>query len=235
MFSLFKKKVKKEIDTTNINSLNKALKVIEEFIYFEEFDRADKAIEEIQYKENESFNMYIETLKESEKKREIEKFKGRMESIQKLKKINSEKKTKFQKKMVILRKKNEVLAIEKQITENLSNGKFNECNAILNEFAEKYAGDILVINFVNRQKKQITKIIERNKIKKENEIKNDAFREARLLMGELKSEMAILKPVESKKNTLLTLKDYLSVYTRIKNRLRDKRLLDEINLLIQAQ
>jgi hypothetical protein len=46
MFQLFKTK-KKNINTESINNFNAALKVIEDFILFEEFDNAAMAINEI--------------------------------------------------------------------------------------------------------------------------------------------------------------------------------------------
>jgi 5-formyltetrahydrofolate cyclo-ligase len=73
MWKLFKRK-NKNIDTSVIKNFNNALKIIEEFIALEEFEKAERSIVEIKNKENISFQEYIETVKEENKKVEIDKF-----------------------------------------------------------------------------------------------------------------------------------------------------------------
>ena len=94
MFNLFKKK-KKNIDTNQIKDFNNILKIIEDFILFEEFNKAEKAIQEVLHKENESFKYYIDTVAEKDKKEELKKFKKKILKIEQLKEKNDTKKKKI--------------------------------------------------------------------------------------------------------------------------------------------
>jgi hypothetical protein len=116
MFGLFKKK-KKNIDTSEIKNFNNIIKIIEDFILFEEFDKASSAINEVLYKENESFKYYIETVEEKKKKTELEKFKDKIKKIEKLKEKNDEKKKKYEKDLREKKKKEEIKFIKRKTQE----------------------------------------------------------------------------------------------------------------------
>jgi lipoate synthase len=115
MFNIFKKR--KKIDTSQIKDFDNILRVIKDFIYFEDFEKASAAINEVIEKENESFNHYINTVPEKKKKEEIGKFKKKLDKIYKLKKINEEAKKKFEIKLYNKKKKEEMRFVEKKIIE----------------------------------------------------------------------------------------------------------------------
>jgi len=116
MFNIFKKK-KKQIDTIAATNFNNVLKVIEDFILFEEFNKASLAINEVIEKENESFKIYIEKVEEKNKKKELENFKKKLEKLYKLKEKNDEKKRKYEIKILQKRKKEEIKFVEKKVIE----------------------------------------------------------------------------------------------------------------------
>jgi hypothetical protein len=116
MWSLFKRK-NKEIDTSQIKNFNNALKVIEEFIKLEDFNKAEKSINEIKIKENNSFQVFIENIKEVDRKKEIEKFKKKILKIDILKEKLEKNKEVFEKKLNIKKKIIEKKDIERNIND----------------------------------------------------------------------------------------------------------------------
>lgn len=234
MFGLFRKK-KKNIDTSEIKNFNNIIKIIEDFILFEEFDKASKAINEVLYKENESFKYYIETVEEKNKKEELEKFKAKIKRIEKLKVKNDEKKKKYEKELKEKRKKEEIKIITKKTQELIWTWNFDEAISLINNFFEKtWNNDVDIINFVSKQKKIIAKQLEKYKQKKEREIKKDALKEAQELIWEIKNDIKEDTKTENI-NFLQKLKNKFNFYWSFKKRLKDKRLLDEVNLLLQSQ
>jgi ribosomal protein L22 len=113
MLEFFKRR-KKDINTDDINNFNKALKVVDSFVSMEDFEKAYLAINEIKTKEVESFNEYIENVKENERKQKNEKFKEKLKKIQKIK-------NKIDKKKIVydIRFKKKQREIEKKQLENL--------------------------------------------------------------------------------------------------------------------
>jgi hypothetical protein len=116
MLNFFKKK-KKNIDTNAIKDFNNIVKVIEDFILFEEFDKAEKAIQEVLYKENESFKYYIENVAEKDKKDELKKYKNKISKIEALKIKNDTKKRKFQIYIRDRKKKEEIKFVKEKTKE----------------------------------------------------------------------------------------------------------------------
>lgn len=114
MFAFFKTK-KKKISTENINNFNTALKVIEDFILFEEFQNAILAINEIKSKENESFKIFIDNIPEKEKKAELEKFKKKLLLLEKLKDKTDQKRIKYEIELKARKIKIEKEAIRTQL------------------------------------------------------------------------------------------------------------------------
>lgn len=105
----------------------------------------------------------------------------------------------------------------------------------MNSLVEKNPHDVKIINISNNLKKQITKQIEKDKQKKQREIKKDTLREAQELIWEIKNIPLDEKEKQQHKSLFLTLKEKLNFYGSFKRRLKDKRLLDEVNLLLQSQ
>jgi hypothetical protein len=181
MFGLFKKK-NKNIDTSKINSFNKALKVIEDFIDLEEFQKAQSAINEIREKENDSFQKFVEGLKEDERKKEVEKLKQTMSRIEKLKKKLDKNKEIYDKNFKNKRKEIEKKQIEKNINDLIGKKDVINASNLINDYLEKNHNNVEVIKYVNKKRKELTNLIEKQKKIREKEIKNDAILEAKILI-----------------------------------------------------
>ena len=90
-----------------------------------------------------------------------------------------------------------------------------------------------IINFISKQKKIINRSIELDKKRKEKEIKRDAFLQAQELIWDIKSET--LREEKKVEKTLFDkVKDSIFFYSKLKKKLKDKKLLDEINLLLHS-
>ena len=231
ILNFFRKK-ENTIKLEDILNFNKVLKTIEDFIKLEDFIKAGKAIDEVIYKETESFNDYIENVSEKNKKQELKKFKHNLDKLNKLKEINNLKKAKYEQKQKIKEINEEKFFIDKQIKNSISSWNFIEPINILNLFLEKNSKDLGVISFVNKRKKEINIQIEKDKLKKKRKIKNDTFLQAQELIWE------IIKNQEKIKNIwnitfIEKIKSIIWFYSNIRKKIRDKRLLEEVELLLQ--
>jgi len=181
MFNIFKRK-NKVINTEKVTDFNNVLKVIGDFIYYNDYKKAEKAIQEVIAKEQESFKNYIETIEEKKKKDELKKFKQKLEKINALKEKLDIKKQKSENEIKEKKKKEELKFTKKQVEELTGNYKFDEAISFLNILLEKYKNDIEVINYINKEKKNISKKIDKYRVRKEKEIKNNTFQEAQELI-----------------------------------------------------
>lgn len=221
---------KKKIDTQKIKNFNNALKVVEDFVLLEDFEKASLALKEIRSKEDESFRKYIETIEEKDKKKEIDLFKSKISRIDTLKEKVEKKKQEYdnniRKKKKTLEKKN----IENLIKEAIWKKDFIKAWQLATDYLEKNQDNLEVINYVNKIKKELLKLTEKEKKKQEKEIKKDALLEAKQLIWEIQYDVNEGKTKE-KKNFFTSLKSKFN----IRKKLKEKRLFDEITILLQAQ
>lgn len=234
MLNFFKKK-KKNIDTNAIKDFNNIVKVIEDFILFEEFDKAEKAIQEVLYKENESFKYYIENVAEKDKKDELKKYKNKISKIEALKIKNDTKKRKFQIYIRDRKKKEEIKFVKEKTKEFTQTWNFDEAISLVNSLIENNTKDIKILNLGNNIKKDIAKQMERYKQKKQREIKKDTLREAQELIWEIVTNEENQNKKTQNTSFIQTLRNKFNFYWSFKKRLREKRLIDEVNLLLQSQ
>lgn len=235
MFNIFKRK-KKVINTDEIKNFNNVLKVIGDFIYFEDYTKAERAINEVLAKENESFKNYIENVEEKNKKQELKKFKEKLDKIHALKDKLDNKKAKYEISIKERKKKEELKFTKKQVEDLIGKHSFDEAISFLNILLEKHKNDIEIINYINKEKKHINKKIEKYKIKKENEIRNDAYKQAQELIWDIKREN---EKAEEKINTKVSfiesLKAKMHYFSKLRQKRKETQLLDEINILIETQ
>ncbi|MBW7954622.1 serine/threonine-protein phosphatase [Candidatus Gracilibacteria bacterium] len=232
MFKFFKKK-KKNIDTSDIKNFNNILKIIEDFIIFEDFDKASKGIMEVISKENESFNYYIENIKEKEKNIEIKKFKQKLQKIEKLKILNDKKKKEYQIRSKQKKQKEEIKNLTNKVKEYLQEGNFDEAIYFVNTYLEKNSSDIKILNIGNDLKKTITKELEKYKEQKKKEIKKDTLKEAQALIGEITLSDNDIK--KDKSSFYQYFKNKFNFYLTFKKKYKQKKLLDDVNLLLQSK
>jgi hypothetical protein len=145
MLNFFRKK-KKNIDTNAIKDFNNVIKVIEDFIVFEEFEKAEKAINEVLFKENESFKYYIEKVPEKEKKEEIKKFKNKLSKIDSLKEKNDSKRKKHEIYIKERKKKEEIRFVKEKTKELIKTGNFDEAISMANNLIERNIKDVKILN-----------------------------------------------------------------------------------------
>lgn len=235
MFDFFRKK-KKNINTKEINTFNQVLKVISDFIDYEEFDKAYLAIKEIQAKENKAFQLYIENVPEKERKKELEVFKKKIDKLLVLKEKLDKKKLKYLEKQRNAKKKNDTKFFLEKLDQLCGKNNFSDAILLLNQFLDNHKDDLDVIDLINKQKKVINTKIEKFKKKKEKEIKNDTLKEAQSLIGEIK----ILnhkedQNVEENLGFFAKIKSSLTYYKNMKKRMYEKRLFDEVNMLLESK
>lgn len=91
-----------------------------------------------------------------------------------------------------------------------------------------------MIKYVNSEKSILNKLIEKNKRIRENEIKKDAFLEARELIGEIQKD---IQDAQKKDNLGFfgKMRHSLNFYSKIRKRLKEKRLMEEVYMLLQQQ
>ncbi len=234
MFNLFKKK-KKNIDTNQVKDFNNILKIIEDFILFEEFNKAEKAIQEVLHKENESFKYYIDTVAEKDKKEELKNFKKKILKIEALKEKNDTKKRKHEINIKQRKKKEEIKFVKQKTTELMKTANFDESIALVNNLIERNLKDVDILNLGNELKKNISKEMEKYKQKKQKEIKRDAFKEAQELIWEIVTSKENENTKTQNTSFLQIIKNKFNFYGSFKKRLKEKRLIDEVNLLLQSQ
>ncbi|MDD5770139.1 MAG: PP2C family protein-serine/threonine phosphatase [Candidatus Gracilibacteria bacterium] len=232
MFEFFKKK-KRKINTQNIKTFSDVVKVIEDFIYFEEFDKANLSINEVIQKETKAFNNFIEKISENNRDKETKKFKNKINILNKLQEKNIIKKKKFDIDSFNRKKKEEMKYIGITINNLIGKKDFHKGIVILNSLLDSYNNDAEILDFINKKKKLINKEITKDKIKKEKEIRTNAFLEAQTLIGEIKREPE--NNVDKSDKLFKKIKSKFLFYTDIRKRLKEKKLLDEINLLLKIQ
>lgn len=227
MFKLFKRKVNEK----EVIAFNSAIKAIEIYIELFEYQKAKSASNEILTKEKTSLEKFIENNK-SEK--EIEKakkdFAKKEETIKKLlDKIYLEEKN-YNENIKKERFNIRFRTIKKEIDLLLWQAKAVEAMSLLTNFYNENKNEIIVINFYKQQKNIIKKIIDKKLWRLEDRIKFDTQLEAMSLIWQ-KIKESDIKKVE-KKSFIEKIKDKLEFYYEIKRKKEEKKLLDEINILI---
>ena len=249
MFNLFKnkqKEKKKKIDTDNIRNYNDAIKTIKFFIATLEWGKWAKAISEILNKELFSYKNIIEQIEESwdnllitkEKAKITSKYSKKQKELNKLKFKLENLKSKYDKKREKERFELRFKTIKQEISHLSNSWKANQWLSLLSTFLEENPWNSLVIKFYNKEKRIILKQISKEKEKDSNKLKQNAKLEALKLIGQT-SNIGLDKDKEKEKNEnewfFKRIQSKLNFYKKIKKSLEKKKLLDEINLLIEEE
>ena len=244
MFNLFKKK--KKIETKNIKEFNDWIKAIDYFIATEDWENSKKAIGEIRIKEKKAYNGLIQKIEEddkssindTEKKKQIRIYNSKIKILDELSKKTEDKEKKYNDKIEKERFKIRFTKIKNEITVLFKTNKNNEALNLLSNFLEENKKNKLVINFYNKEKKKILKNLEKERRAEEEKMKKNTKLEALKLIWEtinIKKEEDNKKEKESKKSTGLfyRIKSKINFYKKIQEKLKQKRLFDEVNILIE--
>ena len=240
MFDFLKKN--KKIDTNEVKAFDSAVKAIEVFIAISEWWNAKKAIEEILSKETDALNKFLENYESEDISLENKKF------------IDKERKEYKRKEKIITNLKTNVNKLENKYIKVEEGKRFkirfekikkeidsliwtkNPLSAmnLLQKFLEENKENSIVINFYNKEKSKIQKHIEKQRKLEEEKLKKNTKSEAMELIWEtVKIEKNDDDNIDDNKSIFKKISKKLNFYKTLKERIKRKRLLDEINILIE--
>ena len=241
MFWFFKKK---QVNSREVKAFDSALKAIKLFMVLSEWEKAKKALSEIGFKEKESLKEALNKLDnsseldyddiEKEKITLSDKLKERLNKLSKLEIELKKKQESYNIKIEKERFKIRFNKIKHEIDSLLGNKQAEEALGLLKSFLNDYQDNYTVIKFFNKEKKRILKAKE--EILKDNErrIKDNAKLEAiSLIWNTVKIAESDIENKNIKKWFFSLFKDKVNFYKKIKEKIRKKKLLDEISLLIE--
>lgn len=240
MFDFLKKK--KKIDTNKIKEFDQAIKAIEVFIALSEWWNAKKAIEEILYKEKEALNVFLEKSNTEDINPKIKKLieKEKKEYSKKEKIINNLKvkinnlEDKYIKKTEWERFKIRFENIKNEINRLIWTKDPLSAMTLLQKFLEENKENSIVINFYNREKAKVQKNIEKQRKIDLEKLKKNAKNEAMQLIWEtIKMDINLDDESITEKWFFKQISSKLNFYKTLKENIKRKKLLDEINILIE--
>ncbi len=241
-------KKKHDIDTSSMHGYKEAIKAITLFSASKDWKKTYKAIEEIKTKEKASYDALVAKLSKddhdinnSAKLKQQKLFKKKMEELEKLKKDATEKEAKYNKIEDEKRFKLRFKKIKKELILLSKTGKHDLAINLLSVFLEENKDKVMVVDFYNKEKKKILVEKEKNKKTEAEKIKKNAKLEALRLIGKTANldinEVQAKKEEDKKKKKeawgiFSGLKEKLNFYKKVKLNLEKKKMMDEINLLI---
>jgi len=244
MFDFFLNKKNKKIETENIRNYNDAIKTIKYFIAILDWDKANKAIEEILEKELQSYinllnnidEVWDNVLIEKEKQKIIKAYKKKQKQLNSLKNEINIKQEKYNKKREKERFEIRFKTITNEINKLSETWKSSDALKLLSKFLEENPGKKIVIDFYNKEKKKILKQRIKEKEKQDEKYKQNAKLEALKLIWKTSNlDIENNNEKNEKLSFIDSIKDKLNLYKNIKKKLENKKLLDEITLLIEEE
>ena len=230
---------KKKVDAEKVQAFKDALEAINIFILISEWEKAKDSILEIEHKERIWLNSFLSKYRkdDSEKLRKIkskliEENKKRFEQLEKLKEKVRQKEEKYNKKVEKERFKVRFRNIHNEIVHLTWKNRKWEALRLLQAFLEENTSKPDIIDFYNKQKKIILKNIEKEKARQEEAIEKNTKNEALSLIWETVKINNTSKD-SGKDSFLHKLSEKFGFYKKIKESIKNKELLDEINILIE--
>jgi serine phosphatase RsbU (regulator of sigma subunit) len=231
----------KKVDEEKIKGYKWALEAANIYMLISEWDKSRKAITEIKVKEKASLDELLikidaqDSLEaENEKIKLTTDYKKKEWQLIKLEHTLDIKEKKYNDHIEKEKFKIRFKKIKDEIENLIWNTQPWEAMWLLQKFLEENADNNTVVNFFNHEKKYIQKNIERQKKTNEDKFKDNAKMQAMRLIWNsvnLNTEEEEKKK-EEKMNFIQKLKVRFNFYNKIKEKIRKKKLLDEINLLI---
>ncbi|MDD3793380.1 MAG: SpoIIE family protein phosphatase [Candidatus Gracilibacteria bacterium] len=240
MFNFFKKN--KKIDITKVSEFSEAIKVIKTFIALSDWENAKLATEEVLSKEKDALNNFLEKIslegKTQKNNKIIEKerasFKNKEQTIYKLRDKINVLEDKYIKIVEKERFKIRFTKIRSEIDSLIGTKRSDVALNLLQKFLEENKENSIVIKFYNEQKKKIQISIEKQRKEEQEKLRKNAKNEAMQLIGETGKIDKNENETENK-SILSILKKKLNFYKNLKENIKRKKLLDEINLLIEEE
>ena len=237
MFGFLNKK--KKVDEANVRDFDSSVMAIKIYIALSNWDKARRAIHEIIQKEKDSLHEYLLKIEEKDRDKKLtiknEKEYERKESIlnELLRQIDIEE-ADYNEKIKKERFKVRFQTIEKEINWLLAQAKAKEAMILLNNFYEENRDEIVIIDFYKRQKAIIQDAINKKLWRLESRLKANAELEAMSLIWKDINEKEILQ--EKKEKTFFEkIKSKFTFWKNLQKKIKEKKLLDEINILIEEE
>jgi len=217
-----------------------AIKSIKTLSYLKEWEKAKNVIKEIKTIEKKWFDNLLNTLEkewdelniESEKKKQLKIYQKKESQLEKiLIKINEQERKYIEKrnnekfKIRFKKIKNEIELLSKT-------WKSQQWLNLLKSFLEENKENSIVIKFYNKEKSKILKNIEFQKKKAEERLERNIKAEAmKLAWKTVKIEDEVIN--NKKKSYIDIIKEKFNFYNKFKEKIRRKRLIDEVTILIE--
>ncbi len=239
MFGFWKKK---EVDWSKIKNYKDGLEAIHIFMLLSEWKKARDALTEIKHKEKESFDELLNKINqddsifaEKERLKIIWDYKNKEIHLakveQQLNKKEDAHKDSKQREQFKIRFKN----IKSEIHNLVWKSRSDEALELLQKFLEENKDNYRVIKFFNTEKKSLQKHIDKQRHIEEKKFKDNAKMQAmKLIWSSVNIETNEEKKLKEEQMSLFEkFKSHLNFYKNLKEKVRKKRLLDEINVLIE--
>lgn len=230
----------KKINTEKVTGFDWAIRAIKTYIQLSDWVNAKIAIEEISTKERESYEAlikwYVEEIKdEKEREAAIEKERKRYvkkeKEIEKIKKDYEKKKNSYTKNIEKQLFKVRFKKIQREVNRLIWKKEALEALNLLQNFLNENKDKTEAINFYNAQKKKIQRAIDRMRKQEQDKVKQNTKYEALTLIWDYNAEKEEKKE-EQKWSLLSRIKEKFSTQKVIKENIKSKKLLDEIDILL---
>lgn len=241
MFNFLNKK--KKVDTNQVKAFDSAVKAIEVFIALSNWPDAKRAIDEILYKEKEALNKFLEKVewensnKENKKiaEKERKSYKKKEATILKLKDKIHNLEEKYIKVAEEERFRVRFSKIKSEIDLLIWTRKPLQAMNLLQKFLEENKENSIVIKFYNKEKKRVQVSIEKQRKEEQEKLKRNARNEALELIWETAKGVKWEEEDDQEENKWImsVLGKKLNFYKTLKENIKRKKLLDEINILIE--
>ena len=242
MLNIFRKKHKKLPE--EIRKYKDAIKMINFFMVTYDWEKVKQAIDEIREKEINWYKELIHKISDDERgkygKQAIIKQKNiydkRIKEFNTLELKLENEKRKYNDKIEKERFKIRFKTIKEQLKKLIATNKNETANNLLSTFLKENQDKKIVIDFYNKEKIAIQKSKDKEKKKEKVRLRQNIKLEAlKLIWANIKTEGQKEKKEEENngKSFFAKINEKLNLYKAIKNKLKNKKLLDEISLLIE--
>ncbi len=226
----------------SIKRFDDALKSIKTLILLKEWDKAKEVLYEIRKIEKKSLDILLEKISsdednifvENEKKKQLKIYNTRDKKIEKTLQNVIIKESKYKENISKEKFKIRFKKIKNEIRLLGRTGKAPKALAVLKNFIEKNPKNNQVVRFYNSEKKRILSNIEKSRKQEEKRIQRNIRDEALKLAWKDIDIPEDLQEKEHKKPSMFSnIKSKFNLYKNLKNKIKEKQLLDEVTLLIE--
>ncbi len=220
-----------------------AVKSIKTLLLLNEWDQAKEVLAEIKETEKSAFDKLVEKLdrewdtifSETEKKKQRKIYRKKEVQINKLLLDVEVNERKHNTKITAAKFKIRFKKIKSEIELLSKTWKSPQALNVLQSFLEDNKENSSVIKFYNKEKAKILKSLETIKKKEKQKVKQNLQEEAFKLAGKTlnSSNQEESEEVTKSKPLLKRLQEKFNVYQKLKEKIRKKKLIDEVTLLIE--